>query len=62
MATFKAVPPDDLQDDTNEDINMLHSVVKNLVENLNYGMNNIDIENMTDEVASIIESGGSSNE
>lgn len=55
MATIKFDPPDELEGDSNLDIENLHTAVNSIVSKLNYVMGNIDTENMTEDVANIID-------
>ena len=55
LANFYVNPPDELEDDNNVNISNLHSCVTNLIKQLNYGMGNIDTDNLTDDLVQIIE-------
>lgn len=54
MANFYVDLPDELEDDNNVNISNLHRSVTHLIKTLNYTLGNIDSDNMTEEVADII--------
>lgn len=48
MATFKMDAPPELTGDSEQDINRLYSYINDLYGQINYCINNLDEENMTD--------------
>lgn len=63
MALKPISGPDELTGNSKDDIQMLHTVISQAVNDLNYMLSSIDQENMTEEVASAINNitGGNDN-
>lgn len=54
MATFNAEQIKPLTGDPNKDIREMHETLTKLINDLNYILNNIDDENITDELKKMI--------
>ena len=55
MASIYIDLPDELEDDNNVNISNLHSTVTNMAKQLNYVLGNIDTDNLTEDIADVIE-------